>query len=231
MKTLKDFFGKMKVKNTKGFVLPFTLFICAIMLLISTSISTVLQKQIYFSQLARQSQSAYYAADDALACAISVDSTYSGNEPYGLFPYGDETAPTVSRGTIDQTTEVALMEIRLDETRLSESSLSGVGTLDTIKCAQSTMFNALAGFTVSPVEFSRLTFDNSTPDPLDKILEYGVTSTFNMKMALNDGTFRCAKVTVNKTPTYRRVIAQGYSRCENRTGSVERAVVNTTVTE
>src|SRR6185503_17447831 len=91
-----------KLQNHPGFVLPFTLFICGIMLLITVSISTILTKQIYFSILAKESQLAYYAADDAIACAISIDETYADANAQGIFP----SDPLASNDTDD---EIALM--------------------------------------------------------------------------------------------------------------------------
>ena len=41
--------------------------------------------------------------------------------------------------------------------------------------------------------------------------------------------YRCAKVTINKTQSFRQVIAQGYSSCNGTGNTVERAVINTTV--
>jgi hypothetical protein len=54
-----------------------------------------------------------------------------------------------------------------------------------------------------------------------------------MDLGLAPGTttghlYRCAKVTVNKTPSFRQIISQGYAQCDNPNGTVERAVVNTT---
>ena len=71
-------------------------------------------------------------------------------------------------------------------------------------------------------------------------IEYGQTSTYTMKMDLGldpadltntSRLYRCAKVTVNKTLSFRQIIAQGYSSCTVGAGTIERAVVNTTITQ
>lgn len=218
------------IKNPRGFVLPFTLFICAIMLLISTGISIILQKQIYFSQLARASQSAYYAADHAVACVLSVDETYVDVNGIGIFPHnplagftnGEDT--TLMVGTFDYTKDSRASQVPA-LTQLAS-------TYQEIKCSQSTMFDTGASFMISPTVFSR-----TIPDPIlglpTTIEEYGRTSTFKMKMDLGGGTLRCAKVTVNKTDSYRQIIAQGYSSCNSNgtisNTAIERAVIDTTI--
>jgi hypothetical protein len=208
---------KKRFLNTKGFVLPFTLFICAIMLLISTSVSSILQKQIYFSQIARESQAAYYAADDAVACVLSIEEIYTDSNGSGIFPYN----PTDDLSTVQAT---------IDYTNLGRSSqvpplFPLAATINDIKCSQSTMFNTLAlGNNFTLTSFSRQVEDPTNPPAM--MTENGKTSTFSMKMALDDGTYRCAKVTVEKTPSYRKIIAQGYSRCDRLNGAVERAVID-----
>lgn len=196
-----------------GFVLPFTLLIVAIMLLISVSISTVLVKQIYFSNISRESQAAYYAADNALACAVSIDETYQENG-LGIFPYDSTIATTLANKTNMQTRLDALNTIRsLNIPVLAPLAVS----LNTIMCAQSVIFDTggVSNFTAKDV------FTHGS--------ETGITSIFTMKMDLGDGTFRCAKVTVNKTASYKQIIAQGYSQCNRTSGFVERAVVYSTV--
>lgn len=216
-------------RESKGFVLPFTLFICAIMLLISTSISVILQKQIYFSQIARESQAAYYAADDAIACVLSIDETYVDAEGGGIFPYSTTT-------TFSEVDDKLIMKATFDYTTSNRAAQTPpftplANSYPEIKCSKSTMFdstsNSTSKFTIKGV------FSRTIPDPTDTsatITENGRTSTFTMKMDLGDGkTFRCANVTVHKTPSYRQIIAQGLSRCDRPDGSVERAVIDTTI--
>ncbi len=205
-----------KKKNPKGFVLIYTLFVSTIMLLITTSISVSLIKQIYFSRISRQSQVAYFAADSAVACTISVDDTYVDAGGLGIFPY-------------DSTSLDPLLDMQnvLDYVNSIRSfrGLELVPTLNSITCAQSSIFDdSVNDFTVSTTTFSR-------PTDIAPFFEEGKTSTFTMRMDTGDGTYRCARVTVNKTPTYRQIIAQGYASCDSTGGTVERAIVNVTVTE
>lgn len=211
-----------KNTNKQGFVLPFTLLIGGIMLLISVSISTILIKQIYFSNIGRESQAAYYAADNALACALSVEDTYvSGTS--GLFPY-DTSLLTTQLHMVE-------MQLKLD----SVNTLRGLAeppskilatTLGDIKCAQAVIFDT-AGDSNFSVEEEDFVLRDSAGDELER----GQTSSFTMKMPLSDGTFRCAKVIVNKTPSYKQIISQGYSKCDRSRNSVERAIVFTTRVE
>jgi Tfp pilus assembly protein PilX len=209
-----------KKENVQGFVLPFTLLICAIMLLISVGISTVLMKQIYFSNLSRESQAAYYAADNALACAVSIEETYVYNTS-GIFPY-DPFFVTTSENILDMNAKIVAINAQRAAIDPPESALAP--TLADVKCAQSEIFNTsttISDFTVDSANFVRKI--DGQPD------ELGKTSNFKMKMRIADGEYRCAKVTINKTATYKQIIARGYSRCDRPNGTIERAVVYTTV--
>lgn len=223
---MKHIFQKIKISTQyhQGFVLPFTLLICAIMLLISVGISTILMKQIYFSNLGRESQIAYYAADNALACAVSMEETYESGSS-GIFPSDPLILLTESN--------IAIMETKLDTINALRSAIEPpiiplAANLNDIKCAQSAMFDT----SVSVSDFTANTlFQREIPahDSEPATTEEGVTSTFKMKMKIDDGEYRCAKVTVNKTETYKQIVAQGYSKCDNTRGAIERAVVYSTV--
>jgi len=63
----------IKQKMNKGFVVLFSILISSIILLISTGIYEVVQKQVVLSSYARESQKAFYAADAALDCALFND--------------------------------------------------------------------------------------------------------------------------------------------------------------
>lgn len=211
-------YSALKTTKIRGFVLPFTLFICAIMILLSVSISAILTKQIYFSTIGRESQIAYYAADNAIACTLSVDETYVDEDGNGIFPFDSTQLPSDFRTSMEN----ILASVNSLRTLMGATTLGD--TLDDIKCAQSKIFSVApdpTDFTVSATKFTRDLPLGGTED--------GVTSSFMMKMDLQDGTFRCAKVTVNKTATYRQIIAQGFSRCDRPDGSIERAVVNTSI--
>jgi hypothetical protein len=193
----------------KGFVLPYTLLICTIMILLTTGISTMLTKQLYFSQIARQSEGAYYAADNALACTLMIDEKYKDGNGFGIFPY-------------DATDEVSETYTNPLGTMQSVADLYGISSIKDITCAQSMIFDdaplSTSVFTVNPVKYIHQTAYGE---------QEGRTSTFKMRMALGDGTFRCAKVTVNKTiDGFRQIIAQGYAYCDRPSGTVERAVIS-----
>lgn len=211
-KTPFYFLNKVASSIRKGFILPFTMLLVAIILLVVGTGSKILSKQLYFSKVYRQSQTAYYSADDAVSCAIVIDDAFVGVDGYGIFPGGTNADP-------DEYIESVITNI--NDQRL----LDGLDTIERndIACAQVHVLRVSeSDFEVSPTDYEY----NGPSGP-----ETGKTSTFHMSMPIGDGTFRCAKVTVNKTPSFRQVIAQGYASCDSFTGAVERAVVNTTVTE
>lgn len=206
----------------KGFVLPFTMLIATLVLFVASTSSTLLSKQIYFSKLYRQSQAAYYAADDAISCVVAVDDTYTAEDGLGIFPSSTTTpAETYIANVITYT-----------NAKRADAGLPAI-TLGDIKCGQSALFDVgTSSFKVAPANFE---YHSPTAG-----IEEGKTVTFTMKMDLGvdpadlTGTnhlYRCAFVTVNKTPSYRQIISQGYSSCDNRNTAVERAVINTTVAE
>ncbi len=198
--------------KTKGFILPFTMLIVTLVLLVVTTGSNTLAKQLFFSKVYRQSQLAYYAADDAISCAITVDDAYIGIAGYGIFPGATTDDP-------DTYIDDVLANVNLS--RLGGGLLAI--NLEDIKCAQVAIFNPAE----SDFEVSSTDYEYNGPSGL----ELGKTSTYTMKMPVGDDSFRCAKVTVNKTTTFRQIIAQGYSSCGGGVDTVERAVVNTTITE
>ncbi len=196
---------KIRQTRTRGFVLPLTLIICVIILTIATSISIILSKELYFSRLSRLSQIAYYAADNGLMCATMIDDQYYDQETgLGIFQYNNLV-----------TSQMVLDKVNVQRVAGGLSSLS----LYDIKCAASSIFDtSVSNYAVVP--FSRI---DSAGNP-----DTGQTSTFNMRMDLGGGEYRCATVLVNKTPTYRQIISRGFASC----GSVyaypiERAIVST----
>ena len=217
MYIMQNFFKKNNRSTSpsrRGFVLVYTLFVCAIMLLISTSISVSLVKQIYFSRLSRQSETAYFAADSAIMCTIDIDDTYVDQNGFGIFPHD----PT----SVDPSADVQAVLDHINEVRAARS-LDTLSSLNDIVCARSTIFDPVANdFAIATTTFTRTT----TEAPF---FEDGKTSTFTMKMDTGDGNYRCAKVTVNKTETYRQIIAQGYATCDLTGGAIERAIVNVTL--
>lgn len=202
------FFNFLKIKfrfqinSTRGFVMPFTLLICTIILAVATSVSTVLSKELYFSKLSRQSQVAYYAADEGLMCATSIDDAYIDPDTgLGIFQ-SDPSGPTAS-GVLNK------IDVSLN-------------ILD-IKCATSGIFDpdpTTNKFSTDTIGYSH-----------NSISGVSSTFTLRMELDAAGTKMRCAKITVNKTPKYRQIISQGYAECSDTTGvasSVERAVVSET---
>ena len=202
----------------KGFVLPFTMLIAAIILFITLGAMTVLSKQLYFSKLNKQSQTAYYAADSAIGCAITIDDTYISSDGLGMFP-------SDSNPSSDGQAYINNVLTYVNNQRTSESPPLAAIALTDIVCAKSNIFTATAptNFRVDSVPYTYTSLSNSP--------ELGKSSSFTMRMDTGGGNFRCAKVTVNKTQSFRQIVAQGYAECGNPNGSVERAVVNTVVVQ
>lgn len=210
----------------RGFILPFTMFISVLVLFISTGALALLSKQQYFSKIYKQTQAAYYAADDAIACTIMIDDSYVSSDGLGIFPSNFATRATYIQSVLDYM-----------------SSKDGAPTITqaNITCGQSPIFvsggtptyNPL--FTISDTQYQ---YNFTNPVTLLPDFEIGVTSSYTMKMDLGlDPTdlagirrlYRCAKITVNKTTSFRQILSQGYSTCDGTGNGVERAVVNTTV--
>jgi hypothetical protein len=202
---------KKHTSSVKGFVLPFTMLLVFMILLIFGTSSMSLSKQLYFSKLYRQSQVAYYSADDAMMCATIID-TYIGIDGYGIFPGGTADDPEEYMNNV-------LNNFNNDRIYNGLTPISR----DDIECNQVHIFNtSQTSFEVSTTDYVH----NGTNGP-----ETGKTSSFSMRIPVGDGTFRCALVTINKTPSFRQIIAQGYAQCDKGQGAVERAIVNTTVVE
>ncbi len=211
--------------HPRGFILPFTMLITVIVLFITTGALALLSKQQYFSRVYRQTQSAYYAADDAISCAIMIDDTYVSDDGLGIFPSNIGTAATYPQSVLDY------MNNKTGATSI---------TLADITCGQSPIF-ASGGTPIFNPQFTAntiYTYNFTNPQTFLPDTESGVVSTYNMQMDLGldpadltgvNHLYRCAKVTVRKTPSFRQVIAQGYSSCNGTADSVERAVVNTTI--
>lgn len=204
----------------RGFILPFTMLISVLVLLVTSTSLTLLTKQFYFSKIYKQSQIAFYAADDAMACALTIDDTYVGSDGLGIFPSSTSTDPT---------TYVTDVLAEVNDRRLLIDPAATLVTPSNIKCGQVAILDpATSGFGTSPEFYEYHYTDPGTGLPA---IEQGRTSTSTLRMDLGDGTYRCAKITVNKTASFRQIIAQGYAKCDDPNGSVERAVVNTTTSE
>lgn len=199
------------LQGYQGFILPLTMLVCTIVLIIASGVTTILAKQIYFAQLERQSQAAYYAADNGAMCAVLIDDKYyDPTTGTGIFPYDPINPPFTYMDDVMQYVNDDRADRNLTSFELTD-----------IRCATSYIFNqgGTTNFAVAP--FSRI---NSLGAP-----ESGRSSSFSMRMDLGDGTYRCADITVNKTLHYRQIISRGYATCnENASVRIERAVINTT---
>lgn len=207
---MKNFFlyhyKRVEQKRIRGFTLPLTLILSVIILTISAGISIILAKELYFSRLSRQSQIAYYAADNGLMCALMIDDHYTDpSTGIGIFEYNNLVTAS---STLDN--------INVD--RVSRGYVAI--TLNDIKCATSAVFDPIAtGYAIS-------TSTRMSPTGNQETL---YTTTFSMRMDLGDSTYRCATVMVSKTATYRQVISRGFASCGTvGTVPIERAIVNTT---
>ena len=208
---MRTFSQKLKGLFERGFILPMTLLVCAIVLAVTTGISMLLTKELYFSRISRESQLAYYAADIAMMCAIMVDEKYiDPSTGLGIFPHNGLSTDT----NID--IQNVLDEVNLERQYRNLSSLS----INDIKCATVPIFDSSTSL-FSTVPFQRLDSNNN--------VELGQTSIFVMHMDLGDGTLRCATVSVSKTDRYRQIIARGFTSCGNGSSKViERAIISTT---
>lgn len=208
--------------------------ISVLVLFITTGALALLSKQQYFSKIYKQTQTAYYAADDAVTCAISIDDAYVSSDGLGVFP-SSSTTPS------DPDTYITNVLAYVTTKRQAIDPLAPALTKANVTCGQSQIFAAGGtpsfdpNYSITNYNF-KYTFTNPVNGQLDK--EDGVTSSYNMRMdlgldpadlALTRHLYRCAKVTISKTASYRQIIAQGYSSCDGTGNSIERAVVNTTV--
>lgn len=127
---MKIFKNKKPIKSVKGFIIPLTLLVSFIILTISTGITLILSKELYFSRLSRQSQVAYYAADDALSCTIDIDDKYiDPSTGLGIFPYKDSSGKIIyPQDVLDKLTQ----------------SGGTIPPLKDIKCATSDIFSNIS---------------------------------------------------------------------------------------
>lgn len=203
---MNTFFQKNNNKvRTRGFVLPLTLIVCVIILTIATGISVILAKELYFSKLSRLSQVAYYAADSGLMCATMIDDKYIDPETgLGIFEYNNLV-----------TSQSVLDKINISRIANGQSAI----TLADIKCATSDIFDE----TATSFAVTAFTRTDAAGNP-----DNGQTSTFNMRMDLDGGEYRCATVVINKTSKYRQIISRGFASCNSVFAyPIERAIVST----
>ena len=195
------------MKMNKGFILPFAILISTLILSISLGVSTILVKEIFFSNLNRESSISYYAADAALECATSIDDNFIGEFGYGAFQYDD---------LYDATTTLTYV----GTSRFSSSTFF---SSTTVYCATVPIFDSnISHLSVADCDNDLFCDDNMGG-------YHGKNSTFDMRMDLGNGEYRCANVTVTKTPNgKRRIISRGYNTCNpGNTTLIERAIINT----
>ena len=167
----------------------------------------ILGKELYFSRLTRESATAYYAADTALECAKTLDAVYSDSEGNGLFDSPLHTA----------TDTIAYV----NTIRYSQ----GIGTITflDIRCASVSVFDG------SVTDITSTTTDRYGNDLVDP---YGASSTktsFTLPMNAGEGETICAKVTIEKSNSWRQIIARGFNTCNFGSRRVlERAIISTT---
>lgn len=149
MSTIRQRESKENIRRYRhGFVLPFTMLISVLILFVTTSALTLLSKQTYSSRIYRQSQSAYYAADDAMACALSIDDTYVGADGMGIFPSSTTTDPSTY---IDDV--IAYVNAKRLAKDVPEPTSSRTGA-SAITCGQAPIFEpATSSFAISPTNY------------------------------------------------------------------------------
>jgi len=109
--------------------------ITVLVLFISTSALALLSKQQYFSKVYKQTQAAYYAADDAISCAVSLDDTYVSSDGLGIFP-SSSTTPS------DPDTYVNDVLQYVSDQRKAVDPLAPDVTRANVTCGQSQIFAA-----------------------------------------------------------------------------------------
>ena len=208
---------QIRNKNVKGFILPYSLLLSLIILVISSGISMILIKELYFSILNRESQLAYYAADEGVMCATYIDDGFiDQSSGVGIFPYSQLSINTWINGIVMPSVN-------------SQRSSKGLSSVDVrnIGCATSIPLISLSGTPTSIFVTNSDTLGGAYTSYTATDGSQGVASTFFLKMDLGNSTYRCAKVTVNKTDTFRQIISRGYNTCDmTSTRLLERAIIS-----
>lgn len=186
-------------KKYKGFILPLALVLVTLILTVAGGITTIIGKELFFSRLERDSNTAYYIADTAMECATFLDETFVNSDGSGIFEDPVNTATTT-----------------LTYINFSRQA-AGIPTLllSDIRCASVPIFDSTAS-------------DFAVEDGLAADGSASKITTYTMKMDAGNGLTSCAKVIVNKTNTWRQIIARGFNTCNFGSKNVlERAVVST----
>lgn len=197
----------------RGFILPLTMLLMTLILLVSIGVTSVIVRQARFSRIIKDSLIAYNAADMAVTCTSFVDNTFTNSSTTnGIFP----TNPTLyPLGT--ESTEINDTIGTINAGR-SIRGIPNIANSDTLTCGGIRVFNP----TDSQIAYTAFTYTRS-----DLSTEGGKTSTFNLKVPLSNGDFRCAKVIYNKSPSFSQIISSGYSNCDASSKSrLERVIVS-----
>ncbi len=184
-----------------------------LILLVSTGITSVIIKQVGYARTIKNSVIAYNAADMAIACTSFVDNSFvNSSSTYGIFPLDRTRFPLGNEaGEINETR----LEINADRLARGVPLLT---SSDNITCGGQRVFNT----DDTQIAYSAYTYTKS-----DLTTEDGKKSTFNLKIPLTNGGFRCAKVIFNKTASFNLIIASGYSTCDVSAKSrLERTIIS-----
>jgi hypothetical protein len=191
----------------KAFIMPLALTLSALILTVAGGITMIIGKELFFSRLTRESATAYYAADTALECATVIDESYNGTEGNGLFQYDLINEATSTLNYVNTVRQA-----------------QGIRTLllTDIKCASVSLFDSTQS------NFTTTTTDRTGALLQDPNGNQTVISSFTMTMDTGEGTITCAKVTVEKSISWRQIIARGFNSCNFGTKNLlERAVIST----
>ena len=88
--------------HSKGFVILFTILVSTIILMMGFGIFSIATRETVLSGTAREAQSAFYAADAGVECALYGDRFFDGITPYSslpLFACGSQTVNVSGQGT------------------------------------------------------------------------------------------------------------------------------------
>lgn len=184
-----------------GYILPLAMILSTLIMLVSFGITAIIVRQARFSRIMKESFIAFNAADLALTCTMFADDNYyrtSGSFATGFFPVDVGAYPVAS--TSDELA-AALANINGDK---AARGLPGI-TLDDIGCGSVSIFDTSKTNATS----TDYTYTDSAG-----VTENGKKTTFNLKLPLSNGEYRCAAVIVNKTQSYRQIISSGYSNCD-----------------
>jgi hypothetical protein len=185
-----------------------------LILLVTTGTTNVILRQAKYSRSIKDSAIAYNAADMAVGCTAFIENTFvNTSSTYGIFPIDRALYPLGN----ELATEIADTIIEINSDRLTRN-VPVIATVDDIKCGGVRVFNPAD----SQIAYTAFTYTKS-----DLSTEDGKKSTFNLKMPLSNGEFRCASVILNKSPSFNQIIASGYSTCDASAKSrIERTIVS-----